>query len=146
MRKKQLRLCCLDEETRGRCGCSPYWYTVTEEGGPLTAFETRAALLSWLCALGLVIEGELPEHGTHASMPIIGEYRRELCMVSEHAFSALPGLPVPVLDNGRYTTGKLHVPEDGLRVLYVPNCNCKWRAEHNYQDCRRLHNEGLTSL
>ena len=141
---KDLRLYALTgEQHSNTCG---YWYTVQRDNMAHTAFRTKAAVLAWLNALGLKLDGELPDkRGEHASFIIEGEYRRESVMCSPDAWSKLPGIPVPVLSNGSYTTGKLD-DEEGVRVLYVPNCNCKWIDKHEHRACDKMKDQGLTVL
>lgn len=141
MKYSRLSICSLTHELKAQT-CS-YWYTVRDSCMAHTAFETRKAAIAWLTALGLSIDGELPEEGTHGYFPINGEYRRELVMCSEDAFSALPGVPFPVFENGGYRPGKLHKC-DGETVLYVVNVNCKWAKEFDYWQCRELKRQGLT--
>lgn len=119
-----------------------YYYTVGTFYSH-TAFETRAAAITWLQSLGLSIDGELPQKGTFGVFRIKGSYRRELCLCSSEAFEDLAGVPVVVLENGRYTNGKLGIVE-GERVLYVANSNCKWAKEYDYKLCRKLKNEGIS--
>ena len=128
-----LHLACLTPEQKEKtCG---YWYTVTSNGMAHTAFRTKAALFSWLHALDLHILDDVPVTlGEHAWMKIHGQYRREWGGDTPEAFQALPGVPVCVLSNG------------GVRVIYVPNPNCKWRDTHNHRECDAMKDAGITVL
>ena len=143
MKYSKLRIAALDQRLHANtCG---YWYTVTDSGTAHTAFRTRVAALAWLAALGLSIEGELEQVGTHGTHVIIGEYRRECVMCSEESFADLPGLPVAVLENGSFRSGKL-TEIDGLRVLYSSNANNKWDTPSDYKMCSKMQNEGMTVM
>ena len=143
MKHNNMWICSLDADQKSRtCG---YWYTVTCGSMAHTAFETRDAALAWMHALGLSIDGELPQEGTHGSFRINGEYRRECVMCSEEAWVSLPGIPIAVLENGSYRPGKLH-EENGVRVLFSCNANNKWAPEYNYHSCRKMCAEGITVL
>ena len=145
MKNDELMIFALTEGQKARaCG---YWYTVTRQGMPHTAFRTREAVESWLVALGLRLESPLPAtKGEHACIKILGSYRRELCMCSKEAFLDLAGIPATVLENGSYTTGKLHTDGNGLRVLYVPNPNCDWQDKHNFRECEAMKDAGVTII
>lgn len=143
---KNLMLVALTNEQHSHtCG---YWYTITEGSMPHTAFRTKEAALSWLRALGMSIDGQLPkERGEHAVFHVHGSYRRELLTCSAETFAELPGVPVAVLSNGEYTTGKLHTDTgNGMRVIYVPNPNCEWREKHDYRECRAMEDDGVMVL
>ncbi|MHC4644211.1 MAG: hypothetical protein ACYTBJ_01820 [Planctomycetota bacterium] len=142
---ENLRVNALTQEQHART-CD-YWYTVTRDCGPHTAFRTREALFSWLRTLGLTISGELPEQrGEHASLKIDGKYRRGMVNCEREAWESVPGIPVTVMSNGDYTTGKLTVESDGTRCLTVPNPNCHWRTVHDHKTCRMLQDQGVSVL
>ena len=111
-----LWLNCLTPEQHART-CD-YWYTITQNHGPFTAFRTRAALDFYLDLHGLAPRGEIPEEqGTHATMKIEG-------CVRETGHGSLDDMPregrrVLHLSNGDYTTGILVVDAEGP-VLHYP--------------------------
>lgn len=122
-------LCALDPEQHERT-CN-YWYTARTYGGtPHTAFTTRAQALRWLERLGLSIDGELPEAGTHAVFQVSGTYRRA-SHLDPVEFDRIEGRPVLCLDNARYTLGKITHDADGIRTLHHLNCNVT-RPEFDY--------------
>ena len=123
-----------------------YWYVVEADGYAHTAFRTRAALLTWLNALGLKLAGELPEQGQHADLNIEGTYKRGVVICDRDGWDAIPGVSVTVLENGRYLPGKLADAEDGTRILYVSNVNNKWNVEVDYRLASKLHDAGLMVL
>ncbi len=133
------------EQHANTCG---YWYTVTDGATPHTAFRTKEAAISWLRALGLSIDDELPKtRGEHAVRRIRGRYRREMVICSAETFAELPGMPVALLSNGSYTTGKLHTDiKKAMRVLYEPSPNCAWRDKHDHRECGAMKDEGLTVI
>ena len=136
-----MRVAALTPEMKARtCG---YWYTVTDGHRlPHTAFRTHAALDAWLNALGLALDGKLPdEYGEPACVKITGSYVREMSLCDSAEWALVPGDPLPVLSNGRYTTGKL-ATVDGVRVLSVPNPNCAWRDELDYRKCDTMRDRG----
>lgn len=133
-----LHLACLTPEWHAKtCG---YWYTVTTHSTPLTAFRTRAALEAWLDRMDLALDGDLPEHGTHALRNIAGAFRRSSHM-SPETFDAIEGRRVLCLDNGRYTLGKITYDADGARTLHHLNCNAP-RQEFDHALARRAEDEG----
>jgi hypothetical protein len=69
-----------------------------------------------------------------------------MLMCEPEAWRDQPGVPVLVLSNGSYTTGKLRVNKNGTHVLLVPNPNCKWRDKHDHAECDKMKDLGVTVL
>jgi len=137
-----LWLSCLNREMSERtCG---YWYTVTDHFAPHTAFRTRAALEAWTAMLGLKLGGELPEHGAHGSMPIIGSYRSKM-HGADDALDALDGRVTRTMSNGQYTLAKVTADDDGLHTIHYLNPNCN-RVTFDYQSSREREDAGITWL
>lgn len=118
---ENLMLCSLTKEQHDRtCG---YWYVVTEGAGtPHTAFRNRATALRWLSRLGLSIDRPLNDEGDHGVYFIKGGYRK-ISYLSPASYSDTEGSPCLVLDNARFTIGKLSQDDDGLRTVHYVNCN-----------------------
>lgn len=132
-------LCALDQEQHERtCG---YWYTLTSRSTPHTAFRTKAQALRWLEDRGLTLDGDLPaERGTHTVLRVNGAYRKTSHSTYE-AVRDMPGKPVLVLDNARYTIGKAVADETGLVTVHFTNCNAE-RPEIYYEIARKAEEAG----
>ncbi len=110
------------------CG---YWYLVTTDATSHTAFATLDGLMNWLNDRGLVLEGTLPERGTHAVLRIAGSYRTT-SHLSYDDFYRLEGGRIRHLDNGDYTLGVVTEDEDGVRNVHYLNCNLLDRPVFDY--------------
>lgn len=138
----RLRLCSLNSEWRSRtCG---YWYTVTQNGGtPHTAFRTKVALLRWLELTGLSVDGVIPEHGVHGSMPINGTYRQEHHLHDAADFYSIEGTQTRELSNGDYVDAIYSTdPYDGLRTVHTLNPNVKHRRIYDWRESQAMHDAG----
>jgi hypothetical protein len=129
-RHSKLTLSCLTPEFHEKtCG---YWYTVTSDGSPYTAFATAEELAKWLAERGLKLTDTLPEErGTYKWMRIEGTYYLDSYTDIE-AFNAIkPILEITITDNGEDTLGKVTEDECKIRTLgKVTVDECKIRTIH----------------
>lgn len=117
---------------RKTCG---YWYLVSSNAVSHTAFATSQGLMNWLDERGLVLEGNLPEMGAHAVLPVSGTYRTTSHLSYDDFFS-LEGERIRVLDNGDYTLGVVTTDPDAVRNVHYLNCNMMDRPVFEYQASR----------
>ncbi|MBF7012555.1 hypothetical protein QUC32_23180 [Novosphingobium resinovorum] len=136
----RLHVACLTKDQhRQTCG---YWYTVTSNSTPHTAFRTPAALLRWLEDRGLSLASPLPEDcGVHASISIDGAYRTASHM-SYDEFYRTGGFHTRLMDNARYTRAIISEDADGLRTVHHLNCNCRERPAYGHEESRQLEDMG----
>lgn len=136
-RYSNLFFACLDQESHERtCG---YWYTVTAGAVSCTAFRTLPEFFEWLTTYGLSLEvGPGWRSGEAEGGVIAGSF----CRASHRdvdAFMAIePILWIPVLDNGRWTLGKV-TEENGERTVHFINVNDRrgvfpWGGDHHWDD------------
>jgi len=128
------------EQRRKTCG---YWYVVTNNCTPHTAFRTRKAALTWLQSLNLTINTELAEEGQFQTQEVHGNYIRACIMTGSDGWDALPGIPTVALENGSYRPAKLDSVGD-MRVLYTCNPNNHWAKEYNFQMCHNMQDQGVS--
>lgn len=128
----RLHVLALDKAAHDRtCG---YWYTVDSRATAHTAFKSRAALLQWATERGLTIDGEVPDAGTRASLPVLGAFRTALHM-SPTRFGTLQGEESRTMCNGDYTRAIITHDDDGLRTVHALNPNVRTRQIFNRADC-----------
>jgi len=115
-----------------------YWYVMTHNHGPFTAFRTRAALDAFLDLHDLRLEGTLPDkQGEHASMRVTGAVRHAC---HSHPEEMPTGREVLHLSNGQYTRGVVVEMPDGP-VLHYLNCNAT-RPVYDHTTARRMIDAG----
>lgn len=124
----------LDKEGNERT-CN-YWYLLqTSACVSHTAFRTRHALVRWFNERGLPVPENLPEPGEHHVLHVPGKYRKTYCDME--TLTRVNGESIKVLDNAEYTLGKVTTDADGLRTVYVPNCNHRDRVKFDYWATQR---------
>lgn len=130
-----LMVCSLTPEWNKRT-CN-YWYTVTSHATSHTAFNQLSSLHKWMDERGLTLKSELPPHGEHGVVWIVGEYRRQAHM-SYDEFYNLPNVVVEskTLSNGDYVRARITQDLDGIRTVHTLNPNCRQREVFNYNECR----------
>ncbi|WP_347990235.1 hypothetical protein [Methylomonas sp. AM2-LC] len=119
------------------CG---YWYIVTDKGAAHTAFRTKAALLAWLSAINLSVDGDIPEVDpfTVTHFIIKGEYKSTYQSYSgTNAYK-----PFYCLNNGRYRQGKAVTDDNGIVTLYMTNINLP-EFEFDYFETSKLIDSGV---
>jgi hypothetical protein len=135
-----LHLSCIDEERHHRT-CD-YWYLLSSGALSHTAFADAEEMLMWLNQRGLWLTDALPaERGTVKHIGIGGSYR-ESSYLDVAVFQAIQPtrdqffLKIAVLDNARWTLGKVTQDEDGIRTVHHLNCNVKERTEFSSETMR----------
>jgi len=124
-------------EERGR-----YRYLVTEGATSHVAFRRRTSFERWLLERGLVIHDIIPQEGEYGHGKIDGIYCKRSWMDRE-SFEALePVRVVRVMDNAKYTVGK--VTEEIIRgqkvcVVNYLNVNVPNRPTLDYNESKRLY-------
>jgi hypothetical protein len=114
----RLHVCHLTPEFHERT-CN-YWYTVTDNNTPLTAFHDRSALDLWMDERGLSLVNPIPDRGDMSY--ITGTYRR-CSHMAKHALDNLDGLHTRCLSNGDYTAAIITDDPDGIKTVHYLNPN-----------------------
>lgn len=114
-----------------------YWYVVESRMTAHTAFNKRANLLAWLSLRGLEIEGLLPPQGEFAWLNVNGIYRRAL-HTDPAVFDQISGIETRIMDNAKYTLGRITEDLDGIRTVHLLNINVNSRVEFDYEESQRL--------
>lgn len=137
-----LTVCALNTEQHLKtCG---YWYVVTNQASPHTAFATERGFLRWLEERGLAVESVpkaiQPEDygkGLNNHCRIQGQYTARSHM-NQDEFYALPNVVVrsKTLSNGDYVEA-LITQEDGCRVVHTLNPNVRDRKTFDYFSTRK---------
>lgn len=89
----------------------------------LTAFNKREHFLQWLEDRNLTLESELAEHGTNGYVRINGTFLKT-AWTKKTQFNRIKALKkFPMLNNGRYTVGKITENAEGVRMIHYMNIN-----------------------
>lgn len=140
MKMDTLYLCSLTPEQKARtCG---YWYTITRDAMPHTAFRTKSALMAWLEDCGLSLSKPLPEKlGAYSSQFLIGKYHEKMHL-DYNEFYSLPAIKeIRCLSNGDWTLGRI-TESDGMRTIHTLNPNCHHRPVFDYRTSQALQDAG----
>lgn len=139
-----LSVCALTPDMHSRT-CN-YWYVVQDRASPHTAaFTYREDLIRWLEDRGLIVEGFIPKAQSGEWKRIIGTYHEEY-HYDEKEFYALPATrDIRVLDNGKWTLGRIVLNADDTRTVHVLNPNVKDRPLYDLSSDDELRSRGMGS-
>ncbi len=138
-----LRLTVLTAEQHKRT-CN-YWFVITCDGLPHTAFSSIEGVTNWMQERGLTLSEPLTEPGVHSTQILIGSYGEQAHMGFEEVFEFDHGLEPVIttrtLSNGDYTLAKI-TEQDGVRIVHTLNVNVSNRTVYDYRESSNIINPG----
>jgi hypothetical protein len=115
---------------------------VKDEGSALTAFRTRAALVTWLSDRRLSVASEIPPEGERGYFEIIGGFSHAT-YTSYDEFFSIQGKRRRIINNAEYTLCILQSDESGRVTENVLNPNCRDRPIFEYASSQEMQDAGL---
>lgn len=114
-----------------------YWYTVTSNSSPHTAFVTRAGLDRWFQERGLHLESPLSDTEWNW-VQIEGAYCTESHLRDASIFPTLKGVYTRTLSNGDWVEAIITQDDDGIRTVHTLNPNIRGRKVFDYQESCKM--------
>lgn len=118
-------------------------YVSYDDGRPLTAFRTSAAVKLWMSLRSLALAAPLPKDDDSFSTRVIGGYREALHFDANRFFALSCFQATRVMNAGHYTLALLTASDDGEVTVHTLHQSCQPRVDFDFAESRRREDNGL---